>query len=84
MTTVTASRLRAHLSEVLAMVLCGNERVAVTSHGKEVAAVVPIDDVRLLEWLEQALDALDALESIDEAGREGIISLAELHARLGR
>jgi prevent-host-death family protein len=83
MTTVTASRLRAHSSEVLGIVRFGNERVAITSHGREIAAVVPMDDVRLLEKLEEALDVFDALESIDEAEREGTISLAQLRQELG-
>lgn len=84
MTTVTASWLRTHSSEVLGSVCYGNERIAVTSHGKEIAAVVPMEDARLLEKLEDALDVLDALEAIDEAEKEGTISLAELRARLGR
>lgn len=84
MTSVTASSLKTSHSDVLGRVRYGHERVAVTYHGKEVAAVVPIEDARLLEKLEEALDALDALDGINEAEREGTISLAELRERLGR
>jgi prevent-host-death family protein len=79
MTTVTASSLKTSHSDIL-----GHERITVTYHGKEIAAVVPMEDARLLEKLEEMLDALDALEAIDEAEREGTISLAELRAHLGR
>jgi len=81
--TVTAKELKEHSTDVLSRVQYGNERIAVTRHGKEVAAVVSIEDVRLLEQLENALDVHDALAAIEEAEREGTISLAELRQELG-
>jgi|NGEPerStandDraft_6_1074524.scaffolds.fasta_scaffold457323_1 prevent-host-death family protein len=84
MTTVTASDLKSNHGDVLGRVRYGHERIVVTVHGKEAAAMVPMEDARLLERLEEALDALDALEAIDEAKAEGTISLAELRASLGR
>ena len=84
MTSVTASSLKTHPSDILGRVRYGRERIAVTYHGKEIAAVVPVEDVRLLEKLEEALDSLDAVESLQEAERDGTISLAELKAQLGR
>ena len=83
MATVTAKELKEHSTDVLSRVQYGNERIAVTRHGKEVAAVVSIEDVRLLEQLENALDVHDALAAIEEAEREGTISLAELRQELG-
>jgi prevent-host-death family protein len=84
MTAVTAKELKEHSSDVLSRVQYGGERVAVTRNGKEVAAVVPMEDARLLEELSDVLDAHDALEAIEEAERVGTISLAELRKRLGR
>ncbi len=84
MTTVTAKQLKEASADVLSRVQYGRERVAVTRHGKEVAAVVSIEDVRLLERLEDVLDVHDALAAIEEAEREGTISLAELRKKLGR
>ena len=83
MTTVTAKELKEHSTDVLSRVQYGNERIAVTRHGKEVAAVVSIEDVRLLERLENALDVHDALEAIESTEREGTISLDELREELG-
>jgi prevent-host-death family protein len=83
MPTVTAKELRDNSSNVLSRVCFSNERVSVTRNGKPVAAVVPLEDVALLEQLEDALDALDALEGIREAEAEGTISLEELRALLG-
>ena len=84
MTTVTASNLKINHRDVLGRVQYSHERIAVTYHGKEIAAMVPMEDVRLLERLEEALDALDAIESIHEANREGTVSLPELRKQLGR
>lgn len=84
MTTVTAKQLKETSADVLSRVQYGGERVAVTRHGKEVAAVVSIEDARLLERLEEVLDVHDALAAIEEAEHEGTISLAELRQKLGR
>ena len=62
----------------------GHERAAITCLGTPVAAVVSMEDVRLLEKLEEALDALDSVDAIHEADRDGTISFAELRERLGR
>ena len=71
-------------SSVQGRVRYGHERVSVTYHGRPVAAVVSMEDVRLLEKLEEALDALDAVDAIHEADRDGSLSFAELRERLGR
>jgi prevent-host-death family protein len=84
MTSVTAKQLKDHPTDVLGRVQCGNERVAVTRYGKEVAAVVPIEDARLLERTEDLIDAEDVLKAIEEAEREGTISLDELREKLSR
>ncbi|OFV81828.1 MAG: prevent-host-death family protein, partial [Acidobacteria bacterium RBG_16_64_8] len=75
---VTAKELKDHPADVLGRVQYGNERVAVTRYGKEVAAVVPIEDARLLEQLEDLIDAEDTLKAIEEAERDGTIGLDEL------
>jgi prevent-host-death family protein len=84
MAPVTAKQLKEHSSDVLSRVEYGGERVPVTRHGKEVAAVVSIEDARLLDALEDVLDAHDALEAIEEAERGGTITLAEFRKQLGR
>jgi len=83
MATVTAKQLKDSPAEVLGRVQYGHERILVTRHGKEVAAMVSIEDARLLESLEEFLDVHDALAAIEEAEREGTISLAKLRSSLG-
>jgi len=81
---VTAKHLKEHSSDILGRVQYGKERIVVTKNGKQVAAVVSVEDARLLEQLEDLLDVHDAVAALDEAERDGTISLAELRARLGR
>ena len=83
MTSVTAKQLKESPAEVLGRVQYGHERVAITRHGKEVAAMVSIEDARLLDRLEDMLDVHDALAAIEEGEREGTISLDELRQKLG-
>jgi hypothetical protein len=49
----------------------GKERVVLRRRGKEVAAVVPIDDLRLLEDLEDRIDLLDARTALAESNKKG-------------
>jgi len=82
-TTITAKQLKESSAEVLGRAQYGHERIIVTRHGKEVAAVVPVEDARLLERLEELLDAHDALAALEEAERLGTVSLAEFREWLG-
>ncbi len=84
MSPVTAKHLKEHSSDILGRVQYGKERIVVTKNGKQVAAVVSVEDARLLEQLDDLLDVHDAVAALDEAERDGTISLAELRARFGR
>jgi prevent-host-death family protein len=50
------SEARESFSTTINRAAFGGERVVITRHGKRVAAVVPIDDLELLESLEDAVD----------------------------
>lgn len=47
-------------SELLNRAAYGNERIVVTSHDNPKAAVISIEDLRRLEWLEDVAAALEA------------------------
>lgn len=63
---VTSGDLRGHLADVLNRTAYAGERVVVTRHGKRIAAVIPADDLELLEALENARDAAALEQSIAE------------------
>jgi len=59
MTRIPASEARRQFAEVVNKVAFGGERILLRRHGKDVAAIVPIEDLRLIEDLENRMD-LDA------------------------
>jgi hypothetical protein len=61
----------------------GNERVLLRRRGRAVAAVVPIDDLRLLEALEDRIDLVEAREAPAQANKNGARSLDVMLKELG-
>jgi len=83
MARLTASTARDRFSDVLNRVAYGGERVVIERRGKELAAIVSLEDLRLLEAIEDRLDVEDALEALEEAEREGTIPWEAIKAELG-
>ncbi len=63
--------LRNQLSDVLNRVAYSGERVTLERHGKEIAAVVSMEDLALLEAIEDKEDAKAARRAIAEMKRKG-------------
>jgi prevent-host-death family protein len=79
---VSTREARENFSDVINRAAYGKERVILTRRGKALVAVVPIDDVKILEALEDKIDLEDALASLKEAEEKGTISLEELKREL--
>lgn len=73
MTTVTSEEVRDGLGELINRVKYRRERMRVTRRGKPVAALVPLEDLELLEQL------LGALEDAEDSAlaRERLARYAE-------
>ncbi len=85
MTTVTTAEARNQLAELINRAAYGKERVVFTRRGKELAALVPMEDLALLERLiEELEDRLD-VEVVKKrlAETESTVSLDELRSELG-
>jgi prevent-host-death family protein len=63
MTKISTVKARENFSDLVNRSAYGKERVVLTRRGKGVVAVVPIEDLRLLEAIEDRLD----LEDIEKA-----------------
>lgn len=61
----------------------GNERVLLRRRGRAVAAVIPIDDLRLLETLEDRVDLVDARAALAQANKKGAQSFDAILKDLG-
>jgi prevent-host-death family protein len=87
MTRLNVSKAREAFPDVVNRAAYGNERTIVSRRGKDLAAVVPIDDLRLLERLAQEeidrQDIADARAALKEAEEKGTISLRDLIRDLG-
>jgi len=81
MKPITTADARKNMAELLNRAAYGGERFVVTRHGKELVAIVPVEDATLLERLrallekrdyEAALEAVAALGTVpwDEVRRE--------------
>ncbi len=69
---------RNEFSTVINRAAFGKERVILERRGKAIAAVVPMEDVRLLRALEDRADLADAIAAEREALARGTTSLADL------
>ena len=83
MATVSTVIARNEFSTVLNRAAFGKERVILARRGKAIAAVVPIEDVKLLRALEDRADLADAIAAEREALEKGTTTLAELKRDLG-
>lgn len=80
---VSVAKARQDFADLLNMTIYGKERVIISRRGKQVAAVVPIADLRRYEELEEAEDLRAAQEALAEAEEKGFISLEEAKRQLG-
>lgn len=82
MRSMTTSEARKDFSETVKRARKG-ERIVLNSHGKPVAALVPIEDLELLQELEDRLDARAARIALAEAQEHGTIPWGQVKAELG-
>jgi prevent-host-death family protein len=83
MSSIGATQLRSTLGDVLGRVQHAGQRVIVERGGKAVAALVPIEDLRALEELEDRLDLEEAERALRESAGEPTISLEQAKKELG-
>jgi len=85
MTRLTVSKAKAEFTVVVNRAAKAKERTVVSRRGKGIAAVVPIEDLRLLEHLTQEemdrQDIEDAREALAEHGSS--VPLREFMRELG-
>lgn len=75
--------LRENLSDAVNRAAFGKERVVLTRRGRKLAGIVPYEDIKLLEALEDRKDIEEATKALKEAAKKGTISIAELRKDLG-
>jgi len=82
-TLVNTANAKEEFSELIHRVSHNKERVVLTRRGKEIAAIVPIEDLLLIQETEAKIDLNEAIEALNEARNKGSIDLDKLKEELG-
>lgn len=69
---------RNHFAEIINRTAYGKERVVLTRRGKDLVALVPLEDMEILEKVEDLYDLREALAAIEEADPKKRVSLRDL------
>ena len=84
MSSITTAEIRGTLAEVLNRASYGKERLVITRRGRDIAAIVPVEDLALLEALEERIDLEEARKALAETTRKGGgVAWSDLKAKLG-
>ncbi len=83
MLRIAVSEARQGFAELINRTGYAGERVILEKHGREIAAVVPVVDLIMLELLENQFDITDTRASVTAALKEGSTSLDDLRSELG-
>ena len=83
MTRVSTTKARHDFAETINKVAYGGDRVVLHRRGKDLVALVPVEDLEFLEELERKADLDSARAALKDAGKKGTISWKKLKAELG-
>jgi prevent-host-death family protein len=81
MTKITTAEARNEFAEIINRASFGKERFVLTRRGKKLAAIVPVEDMELLEELEDRIDIEAAKAALAESDER--VSYEDLRRELG-
>lgn len=79
---VSTGEARRNLAELLNRSAYGGERFVVTRHGKELVAIVPVEEASLLERVRGFLEEQDVEAALREIARSGTVPWDEVRRAL--
>jgi len=82
-TSISTIDAKEEFSTLLNRVSNNKERIVLTRRGKDIAAIVPLEDLYLLEQSQSKTDLEESVEALQEARRGGIISLSDFIKEMG-
>lgn len=82
-TILTAHEVQDKLSEIINQVAHSKEQVIITRRGKEIAALIPLEDFALLQELKNKRDLQEAHDALKEARDKGSIPIEAVKEELG-
>jgi prevent-host-death family protein len=82
-TTMTTVDAKEKFTDLLNHVAHTKERVIIVRRGKEIAALVPLEDLRFLETTQNKEDLREAIDALKEVKNIGSITLEKLKEEIG-
>lgn len=82
-TTVNTIDAKEQFTDLINRVAHNNERIILTRRGKEIAVIVPINDLKILETSQDKYDLHEAMEALKEARQDGTITIDQLKKETG-
>lgn len=79
--TITTAEARKNFADIVNTVAYGKEPIVLTRRGQEIAALISIEELHLLEKIEDYIDIKDAKKALEEPGEN--ISADEFWKELG-
>jgi len=83
MGSLTSMQARQHFSELMNKTAYAKKRTIVTRRGIKVAAIIPIEDLEILEALENRIDLEEAKKALKDIKKNGTVSWKKLKSELG-
>jgi prevent-host-death family protein len=83
MPRLKVSEARDDFAEVINRVAYRGERILLQRRGRDVVAMVPVEDMALIEMLEDRIDITEARRALEETRKDGTIAWEELKTELG-
>jgi prevent-host-death family protein len=80
---VSTVEARNNFGDLMNRAAYGKERLILTRRGKKLAAIIPVEDLEILEAIEDKIDLEEARKALAEAGEEGTVSWENIKKELG-
>ncbi|KAB8314102.1 type II toxin-antitoxin system Phd/YefM family antitoxin [Tolypothrix campylonemoides VB511288] len=81
MSVVSATEARANFQELINRAEYKGERILIQRHGKPVVAIINLEDLRLLEAIEDAIDSAELRRAVEQ--NDGFTTLEAIIASRG-
>ncbi len=82
-TVINTVDAKEQFTDIINRVAHNNERVILTRRGKEIAVIIPIDDLKVLQDSQDKYDLREAIDALKEARNAGTISIEKLKEEVG-
>ena len=83
MNDISTAEARRNLAELVNRVAYGKERLVLTRHGKQLCALVPIEDLSFLDKLHASATRNDVTDALSEQAKGSAMPWTDLKRELG-